>query len=55
MREYALDAVESLIFVGYLKKLGESIAEDAVKDSTNVAIKNMNDFLRLKVPQQFED
>lgn len=50
MREDAFDAVERLIFIDYLKELGESVAEDAVEDSANVAIENVNHLLRLKVP-----
>lgn len=50
MREDAFDAVESLIFIDYLKKLGKSIAENVVKDSANVTIKNVDHLLSLEVP-----
>lgn len=55
MREYALDAVEGLVLIDYLKELQESIAEDTVKDSTNIAIQDVNHLLSLEVPQQLEN
>lgn len=51
MGKDAFDAVEGLVLIDHLKELEESVAEDAVKDSADISIQDVNHLLRLKVPQ----